>query len=119
MIEENINRVTQEEILDSLDCLVEDGKPIIFRSDLGQCHEKWDPEYLSEKLENRTFSVHEAETTKLDFRIKNFEYKLYNGKDFIESCQKGKHKVFNIMLKLGFLTVEIGLCPRFERNYHW
>ena len=100
MIEENINRVTQEEILDSLDCLVEDGKPIIFRSDLGQCHEKWDPEYLSEKLENRTFSVHEAETTKLDFRIKNFEYKLYNGKDFIDSCQKGNNSSIFLSLEL-------------------
>ena len=89
MTEETIKRVTQEEISDSFDGLIEDGKPIIFRSNLGQCHEKWSPDYLSTKLENRTFSVHEAKTTKLDFRIKNFEYKLYNGKDFIDSCQKG------------------------------
>ena len=47
---------------------------------------KWTPEYLRTVLSERTFSIHEAQSPKLDFRTKNFDYKLKSGDEFLSSC---------------------------------
>jgi len=65
---------------------------IVTGASLGSCHQSWSGDYLSKKLEDRKFSVHEADTPKLDFRTKNFEYKVYSGHEFISSCQNGGDK---------------------------
>ena len=49
---------------------------------------KWTPDYLRTILSERTFSIHEAQSPKLDFRTKNFDYKLKSGDEFLSSCME-------------------------------
>jgi len=50
----------------NLENLVDQSVPVIITgSNLGTCHQTWSAEYLSKKLKNRKFSVHEADTPKL------------------------------------------------------
>jgi len=76
----------------SLDKLVTAGKPVILTGmNLSDVEDLWTPEYLSEKLQNRTFSIHRGENPALDFRSKNFVYdNHYPARDFITECSEGK-----------------------------
>ena len=68
---------------------IDRGQPVIITGfPMGYQPGTWSIDSLRQKLKERTFSVHEATDPRLDFRTKNFAYKLKTGDEFLASCKE-------------------------------
>lgn len=84
-------QMTKIEFESKLPSLIAEGKPLIITGlNIANVEQSWTPEYLSDKLRDRTFSIHRGENHALDFRSKNFVYENQcPAETFISDCAAG------------------------------
>jgi hypothetical protein len=108
--------VCNNDLQDELDKLVKAGKPVVItglNNGNNNLENLWTPEYLAEKLKNRTFSIHLGDDPVLDFRSKNFAYEnKFPGDKFISDCAEGHVRYLRSVGK-NFRKD----CPNFWNDY--
>ncbi len=81
------------------------GRPVVLRGlDLGECTERWvDQEHLKRlaEREERPVKVHVAEQPHLDFRSKNFEYKMMSLGELVSRASAGDDQHFYYLRAVG------------------
>lgn len=97
----DINRISKYQNLDvyeSLDSssfykLLSTNQPaIINHIDFGFCSKIWTLDYLSEKLANTRITIHESDSSDLNFIEKNFKYQTCNFSDFASTLKSNYKK---------------------------
>ncbi|KAI0016277.1 LCM-domain-containing protein [Xylariomycetidae sp. FL0641] len=73
------------------DQILKAGKPVIMEGvDLGACVQTWTPEYLVDQIgRDKKVVVHEAQSHKMDFNVKNFAYVTKQFDSFMSDVASG------------------------------
>ncbi|RNA01362.1 tRNA wybutosine-synthesizing 5 [Brachionus plicatilis] len=72
-------------------------EPFILKNfDYGPCLQKWNAEYMMEKVNNKTVKIHVSSKSEMDFINKNFLYRTLPFKELIKRASQNKQTDFFI-----------------------
>lgn len=92
----NVNTVVVKNLdTDSIRKILSGNVPTVLKGcAFGPCLEKWNLDYLSEKLNDETVVIHESSNSELDFLCKNFKYSSCRFKEFVNKLQDHSSNVY-------------------------
>ncbi|KAL4217029.1 tRNA wybutosine-synthesizing protein 5 [Mactra antiquata] len=98
---------------DSFEDISSNRKPVVLRGlDIGECKEKWTPEYLSEEGGSKEVKIHVSKTPQMDFINKNFMYRSLLFSELVKRASTQKQEDFFIDETEKYYLRALGDDPR-------